>query len=162
MYALLFKIQIIDVLVNLGGLLFAGAITFGILCLIAFVIGSCEKYEDEDENSAALFFKWGKRFFIFCFITAFANCLTPSKDTAKLAKVAVTVDFAHGLLKDSETFNKIEGNLSESLVKISNVILGQAKEWSKDLNQDIANKVAGNGEKSNDGKKGGEVENGKS
>lgn len=129
MTELLIKLWAIDAISNLNCIL---KILGCVLIFVAFfmsVVLLCEGAENFEKPFKKLAKIAGVTGVAFIITSAFAL----SEGTAKMLKIGVCAEYIVNLAQSSEVLTGISGNLSESLIKASDLIKLQCFNWEKEL-----------------------------
>lgn len=136
MTELLVKVWGIDVLYNLGlAFVILGSIITGGALIVTFCV------LDEREETRKTVFRATKKVIISGLVLILISVIAPSRETAKLLKIGVCVEYAINIVQSNESFGKISENLSDALVEVSDLIKIQCSDWKNEL------KTRENGEK---------------
>lgn len=129
MTELLIKLWAIDTISNLSGILeiLGCALIFAALFMIfSFLCGEVGNFEKPFKKLIKITSATG-------IVFIFASAFTFSEGTAKMLKIGVCAEYIVNLAQSSEVLTGISNNLSESLIKASDLIKLQCLNWEKEL-----------------------------
>lgn len=129
MTELLIKLWAIDVISNLNDILKILGCVLIFVALFMSVVLFCEVAENFEKLFKKLVKIAGVTGISFIIASAFAL----SEGTAKMLKIGVCAEYIVNLAQSSEVLTGISNNLSESLIKASDLIKLQCLNWEKEL-----------------------------
>lgn len=129
MTELLIKLWAIDAISNLNCVLKILGCTLIFVAFFMGVVLLCEGAENLEKPFKKLAKIAGVTGVAFIITSAFAL----SEGTAKMLKIGVCAEYIVNLAQSSEVLTGISGNLSESLIKASDLIKLQCFNWEKEL-----------------------------
>lgn len=135
MTSLLIKLWAIDALSSFGLALTILSIIGAVASIVCFLISLDENFDEE----MAITFKKRAKFFALSFISLLFSFLFPSKETAQILRIGICAESAVNLAQSSETFGKVSDNISDSLIRASNLLKTQCENWAKDCEEKTKN-----------------------